>query len=92
MSEQEITTSSKTGRKKRKKRKTFVVRPYTDHPIPDDDDAFIRVKQYAKLKNIHPSTVWRWINSGKLRQPTHLSERVVGWSRRQLREDECDKG
>jgi predicted DNA-binding transcriptional regulator AlpA len=78
--------SNARRKKKRKKRKTFVVRSYTDFAVPDDPDAFIRIKQYAKLHNIHPSTVHRWINEGKLPPPERRGPKVVGWTRRTLAE------
>ena len=63
---------------------------YVDTPIADDADAFVRIKQYAKLNNVHPSTVHRWINSGRLPQPEHRSEKVVGWTRRTLQQHHAD--
>jgi predicted DNA-binding transcriptional regulator AlpA len=72
------------SKQERKSKPRKVIRPYTDFAVPDDPDAFVRIKQYAKLNNVHPATVHRWILKGKLPPPEHRSEKVVGWTRRTL--------
>jgi predicted DNA-binding transcriptional regulator AlpA len=59
---------------------------YLNHPIADDPDAFIRVKQLARLNNVHPATIRRWVNEGRLPPPERRSTHVVGWTRRTLAE------
>jgi len=42
---------------------------------------FIRLTLIPEIYGISNSTIYRWIKSGKLPEPTHVSDRVQGYPR-----------
>jgi len=41
---------------------------------------YLRVNQLADRLGVSRSTVWRWVNEGRLPQPFKLAERTTVWS------------
>ena len=40
---------------------------------------YVRAKTLARLLDLHPSTLWRWVADGRLPQPHRLGAGVTAW-------------
>ena len=41
---------------------------------------YIRRADLARLLSVHPTTIWRWTESGHLPKTTRLGSNTVAWS------------
>jgi len=46
---------------------------------------FIKPRDLVRLYGINRSTVFRWIKSGRLPEPTRITCRIVGWNRDEIK-------
>lgn len=53
------------------------------HP---SEDRLLKVSELAKFLGVAPSTIYRWLESGKLPQPYALGESAVRWRMREIEE------
>jgi excisionase family DNA binding protein len=51
------------------------------HP---SDDKLLKVGELAKYLGVAPSTVYRWLDSGKLFQPFALGDGAVRWRKSEI--------
>jgi len=54
--------------------------------------AFITISKVPAIYGISRATVYRWIESGQLPEPTRLTSKTVGWNRVLLDEVFLGKG
>ncbi len=54
------------------------------HGGADDPEAFVRPTDAAALLGIGRTTLYKWVNQGRLPKPIRLSHRVAGWPRKTL--------
>lgn len=43
------------------------------------DDRLLKVSELAKFLGVAPSTIYRWLDCGKLPQPFEIGEAAVRW-------------
>jgi prophage regulatory protein len=43
------------------------------------DDRLLKVSELAKFLGVAPSTIYRWLESGKLPKPYQLGDAAVRW-------------
>jgi len=48
------------------------------------DDRLLKVSELAKFLGVAPSTIYRWLDSGKLPQPFDLGDAAVRWRKSEI--------
>ena len=46
---------------------------------PHSEDRLLKVSELAKFLGVAPSTIYRWLDSGKLPQPYEICDAAVRW-------------
>jgi prophage regulatory protein len=46
---------------------------------PHSEDRLLKVSELAKFLGVAPSTIYRWLDSGKLPQPYEIGDAAVRW-------------
>ena len=46
---------------------------------PHSEDRLLKVSELAKFLGVAPSTIYRWLDTGKLPQPYEIGDAAVRW-------------
>jgi len=46
---------------------------------PHSEDRLLKVSELAKFLGVAPSTIYRWLDNGKLPQPYEIGDAAVRW-------------
>jgi predicted DNA-binding transcriptional regulator AlpA len=52
------------------------------HDAVTDDDSkrrYVRARTLARMLDVHPSTLWRWVSERRLPAPCKLGKGVTAW-------------
>jgi len=51
---------------------------------PHSEDRLLKVSELAKFLGVAPSTIYRWLENGKLPQPFEIGDAAVRWRKSEI--------